>query len=133
MLINIAFFYGMPWNGGRHTIRYEPGAISLCPEGETLLEDDMSRRKRHPGKRDNRRAIRQKIGQAVSTAFPGCTADFCGGVERSRMAKRGRTFGFRVKDARTGKFRSNLIWVNPDYQGEWSVEWVLDAVKRSNR
>jgi hypothetical protein len=82
--------------------------------------------------RDNRRRIRTAISAAVSQAFPGCTADFCGGVEFSRMAKLGEaTLGFRIKDAR-GKHRSNIIWINTEYEGEWTAEWVAEAVKRSN-
>jgi hypothetical protein len=38
------------------------------------------------------------VADAVAEAFPGCTAEFTGGVERSRMASRGPTLGPRVKD-----------------------------------
>ena len=82
--------------------------------------------------RDNRRRIRGAINAAVAQAFPGCNADFCGSVEFSRMAKLGHaTLGFRVKDG-LGKYRSNIIWVNPEQEGEWTAEWVADAVKHSN-
>jgi hypothetical protein len=33
-----------------------------------------------------------------------------------RMARLGPTLGFRVKDGR-GRYRSNLIWVDPTYEG----------------
>lgn len=90
----------------------------------------MARNKRQRG-RDVRRRLRAAIGKAVTEAFPGCTAEFCGGVERSRMATRGPTLGFRLKDAR-GKYRSNIIWVNPEYEGAVSAAWVVGAVKESN-
>jgi hypothetical protein len=82
--------------------------------------------------RDSRRQVRAAISAAVAQACPGCTADFCGGVEYSRMAKLGsRTLGFRVKDGR-GKYRSNIIWVNAEYDGEWTADWVAQAVMQSN-
>lgn len=81
--------------------------------------------------RDTRRHLRGEISRAVAEAFPGCTAEFCGGVERSRMATRGPTLGFRLKDAR-GKYRSNVIWIDPSYAGTVNAAWVVDAVKQSN-
>ncbi len=81
--------------------------------------------------RNVKQQIREKINKAVSEAFSGHCADFCGGVEQSRMAKRGRTMGFRVKDS-SGKCCSNIIWINPEYEGHWSVDWIKDAVKKSN-
>jgi hypothetical protein len=71
------------------------------------------------------------IASAVAEAFPGCTAEFCGGVERSRMATRGPTLGFRVKDER-GRYRSNIVWLNPEYQGEVTADEVASLVKESN-
>jgi hypothetical protein len=82
--------------------------------------------------RDVRRALKAKVAAAVAEACPGCTADFCGGVERSRMATRGPTLGFRVRDARTGKYRSNIIWIDPQYEGEVNAAWVAWAAKGSN-
>jgi hypothetical protein len=82
--------------------------------------------------RDVRRRLQGTIAEAVAEAFPGCTAEFCGGVERSRMATRGPTLGFRVKDAR-GKYCSNIIWINPEYEGSVSAAWAAKAVKQSNR
>lgn len=91
----------------------------------------MSRRKKQKT-RDVRRALRAAIANAVAEAFPGCRAEFSGGVERSRMAKLGdRTLRFRVKDSR-GKYRSNIIWVNPTYEGTVSASWVAQAIEQSN-
>jgi hypothetical protein len=81
--------------------------------------------------RDTRRGLRERVSAAVAQAFPGCVADFCGGVERSRMAVLGVTLGFRVKEP-ARKFRSNIIWLNPHYTGSVSAGWVERAVERSN-
>jgi hypothetical protein len=90
----------------------------------------MGRRKNQKA-RDVRRALRAAVASAVAGAFPGCTAEFSGGVERSRMATLGPTLGFRVKDSR-GTYRSNIIWVDPTYEGTVSASWVEQAVKQSN-
>jgi len=90
----------------------------------------MARRKNQKA-RDVRRVLKAAIADAVGEVFPGCSAQFCGGVEMSRMATRGPTLGFRVKDGR-GKYRSNIIWVNPEYEGTVTVGWIADAVRRSN-
>ena len=48
------------------------------------------------------------------------------------MATLGVTLGFRVRDAH-GKHRSNIIWLNPEYDGEVSAAWVARVVRGSNR
>jgi hypothetical protein len=88
-------------------------------------------RRKNQKARDVRRNLRGAVASAVAEAFPGCTAEFCGGVERSRMAILGPTLGFRVKDGR-GKYRSNVIWIDPTYEGEVNAAWVVHAVKQSN-
>jgi hypothetical protein len=40
-------------------------------------------------------------------------------------------WGFRVHDA-SGRYHSNLIWLNPEYAGDVSQEWVRRAVEASN-
>ena len=82
--------------------------------------------------RDVRRTLRARVAAAVTEAFPGCIAEFNGGVAKSRMATRGPTLGFRVKDGQ-GKYRSNLIWVDPTYEGEVNGAWIAWAVKKSNQ
>jgi hypothetical protein len=47
------------------------------------------------------------------------------------MATLGPTLGFRLKDNR-GKYRSNVIWIDPTYEGEVNAAWVAHVVKRSN-
>jgi hypothetical protein len=90
----------------------------------------MARRKNQKV-RDVRKLVWKRVGAAVAEAFPGCVADFCGGVERSRMATLGPTLGFRVRDSK-GKYRSNIIWIDPSYTGEVNAAWVQAAVKGSN-
>ena len=90
----------------------------------------MTRRKNQKA-RDVRRKLRRGIAEAVAEAYPGCTAEFCGGVERSRMATLGPTLGFRLKDGR-GKYRSNVIWIDPTYEGEVNAAWIVHVVKQSN-
>ncbi len=93
----------------------------------------MSRKRRlKKQKRDNKGDIRRKVNAIVALEFLGCIAEFSGGVERSRMATRGPTFGFRIKHAQTGKYRSNVIWLNPDYDGDYSATWIRNAIKESN-
>ena len=91
----------------------------------------MARRKNQKS-RDVRRNLKGLISAAVTRAFPGCTAEFGGGVERSRMAKLGPTLGFRIKDE-NGKYRSNIIWFDPTYEGEVNASWVQQVVERSNK
>lgn len=81
--------------------------------------------------RDVRCKLRWAIAAAVAEAFPDCAAESCGGVERSRMASRGPTLGFRLKDDE-GKYRSNIIWFDPTYEGQVNAAWVASVVKRSN-
>jgi hypothetical protein len=93
----------------------------------------MSRkRKQKKQKRDKKGGIRRNVNAVVASEFPGCVAEFCGGVEQSRMAARGPTFGFRVKHAQSGKFRSNVIWLNPDYDGDFCSAWIRKAMADSN-
>jgi len=88
----------------------------------------MSRRKRNAGRRV-KDTLRQRIAGAVAAAFPGCTAVFVG--QQSRASLVGRTFGFRVRDG-AGKYRSNIVWVDPSYAGSVSAGWVRRAVADSN-
>lgn len=90
----------------------------------------MARRKNQVA-RDVRRGLRERVSAAVVEAYPGCAAEFCGGVERSRMAKLGVTFGLRLRHE-GGKYRSNVIWLSPRYTGPVSAGWVAYAVAKSN-
>ena len=88
----------------------------------------MSRDKQKADRRV-KRLIRKQIAAHVRNAFPGCTAEFCG--QQSGAALVSRTFGFRVRDA-SGKYRSNIVWVDPSYSGEINEAWVRWAVAQSN-
>ena len=93
----------------------------------------MSRKnKQRKLSRNNRAEIRRNVSDSVVEAIPGCIAEFTGGVSHSRMANRGRTLGFRIKDVSSGKYRSNIIWINPDFVGTWPVSWLRRAVEDSN-
>ncbi len=73
--------------------------------------------------------IQKQIAAHVRAAFPGCVAEFCG--QQGTAAKVGRTFGFQVREA-AGKYRSNIVWVDPEYTGEINEAWVRWAVVQSN-
>jgi hypothetical protein len=88
----------------------------------------MSRSKQHSTKQVKQK-IRKQIAAHVRSAFPGCVAEFCG--QQSRAALVSRRFGFRVRDA-GGKYRSNIVWVDPGYTGEINAAWVQSAIARSN-
>jgi hypothetical protein len=103
--------------------------MSLCGFPGKFAMSRKNNKKR--SSREVCKNLRVSVNTAVADAFPGCIAEFCGGVERSRMATRGPTLGFRVKDRR-GKYRSNIIWMKPTYTGFVSATWVADAVKSSN-
>lgn len=79
----------------------------------------------------NKDKIRRAINAIVAEVYPGCAAVFCGHAQTSRMGRSNVTFGFRIRDE-NGKYRSNLIWVNPEYAGSWDARWVIVAVKKSN-
>ncbi len=88
----------------------------------------MPREKKRNDK-EVKRKIKKRITAHVMNAFPGCVAEFCG--QQSGAALVSRTFGFRVR-GQGGKYRSNIIWVDPDYSGEINEAWVRWAVERSN-
>ncbi len=73
--------------------------------------------------------IRQRISEAVARVYPGCHAEFIG--QQSRSALVSRTFGFRVMDG-NGRYRSNIVWLNSEYSGSFSDEWVRQIVEASN-
>lgn len=86
-------------------------------------------RSRQNNTRQVKKKIRKQIAAHVRNAFPDCVAEFCG--QQSGAALVNRTFGFRVRDA-GGKYRSNIVWVDPEYPGEINEEWVRRAVVQSN-
>jgi hypothetical protein len=88
----------------------------------------MARDKRKLQK-EVKQKIKSQITAHVKNAYPGCIAEFCG--QQSGAALVTRTFGFRVRE-QGGRYRSNIIWVDPDYGGEIDEAWVRWAVAQSN-
>jgi hypothetical protein len=89
----------------------------------------MSRRKTQSTKAHAKSTLRKQIAAHVAVLFPSCTAEFVGQQSRARLVA--RTFGFRVKDER-GKYKSNIVWLDPAYQSRVSQAWVEHAVSSSN-
>jgi hypothetical protein len=79
---------------------------------------------------DKKQKTRKQIVAHCNNLFPDCIVEWTG--TKSRSALEGRTFGFQLKDKRTGKYRCNIVWVNPDYGGPIGEGWVQDAVRESN-
>ncbi len=46
-------------------------------------------------------------------------------------APRDHTIAFRLKDS-SGKYRSNVVWIDPQHLAHLTVETVRDLVARSN-
>ncbi len=86
-------------------------------------------RKRQKNTKQAKQKIRKQIAAHVRYAFPDCVAEFCG--QQSGAALVNRTFGFRVRDA-SGKYCSNIVWLDPEYSGEINEAWVRWAVVQSN-
>lgn len=80
--------------------------------------------------RATKQNVRQQIEAAVQSAFPGCVAEFTG--KRGHRSQRVRLLGVRVRD-RFSKYRSNIVWVDPSYDGEINEAWVGWAVSESSK
>ena len=93
------------------------------------IENYFMRSDRRKSQKQVKQTIKKQITSHVRSAFPGCIAEFCG--QQSGAALVSRTFGFRVRE-QGGKYRSNIIWVDPDYSGEINEAWVRWAVAQSN-
>jgi hypothetical protein len=74
--------------------------------------------------------FKKKIKKAVSQGFPGCIAEFSG--RGGSMAPRVRTLSFRVHNTQKNKFISNVIWLNPEYDGDITEVDIIDMIKSSN-
>jgi hypothetical protein len=68
----------------------------------------MSRKRKSQARKQDRKKLRELIALHVARTVPGCEPVFIG--QQSRAALKGRTFGYRIRDAK-GKFRSNIIWI----------------------
>lgn len=78
-------------------------------------------------KKSDKDSIESQISNHVKALYPGCFAEFCG--QQGKAKKVSRTFGFRVKHSVTGKYHSNIVWVDPEYKGEINSAWVQAACK----
>jgi len=81
-------------------------------------------------RREQIRKLKKKVSQAVSKGFPGCSAEFSG--RGGSMAPRVRTLSFRVHHDQKNQFISNVIWLNPEYDGNITVGDIIAMIKESN-
>jgi hypothetical protein len=83
----------------------------------------------------NRKATKEEMAHAcrvIREAFPEFVPVFgAHGDCRGHRAPRDHTIAFRLQDER-GKFRSNVIWLMPDWLGALSVADVRAMVARAN-
>ena len=83
----------------------------------------------------NRKATKQEIAKArrvIREAFPDFVPVFgAHGDYGGHRAPRDHTIAFRLQDEH-GKFRSNVIWVMPDWLGSLTIADVQAMVARSN-
>ncbi len=87
-------------------------------------------RDKKKSQKETKQKIKNQIASHVANAFPGCIAEFCG--HQGHVTPLIRTLGFRVREE-GGKYRSNIFWVDPDFNGEINEAWVRWAVEQSNR
>jgi len=83
----------------------------------------------------NRKATKPEMARArsvIRAAFPelepicGSHSDYGG-----HRAPRDHTISFRLRD-RQGKFRSNVVWLMPDWLGSMTVADVVSLVNQAN-
>jgi hypothetical protein len=83
----------------------------------------------------NRKASRDEMAHAyrvIREAFPDLEPVFGGhGAYGGHRAPRDHTISFRLRDSR-GQFRSNVVWVLPQYLASLTPDDVRDLVSRAN-
>lgn len=83
----------------------------------------------------NRKATKAEMAHArrvIREAFPDFTPAFgAHGDYGGHRAPRDHTIGFRLQDER-GRFRSNVIWLMPDWLQTLTVSEVQIMVARAN-
>lgn len=83
----------------------------------------------------NRKATKQEMEHAtevIREAFPDCEPVFGGhSAYGGRRAPRDHTISFRLRD-QLGQFRSNVVWMAPEYLSLLTVEAVRYLVASSN-
>lgn len=108
------------------------GRLRYCPDCGADFTSDPPEPRTAEGTRGVRRRLREEVAAAVAEAFPGCAAAFYQNVERSRTGSLQPMLGFCVVDDR-GTPYSDVIWIDPTYEGEVTVGWVADAVEQPVR
>jgi len=83
----------------------------------------------------NRKATKHELAHArsvIAEAFPDMVPVFAAHSDYGgHRAPRDHTIAFRLRDER-GRFRSNVIWLMPDWLGTLTVADVQALVSRSN-
>lgn len=83
----------------------------------------------------NRKATKAEMARAwrvIKDAYPEYDPAFgCHGAYGGYRAPRDHTIAFRLRDAR-GKFRSNVIWLMPEWLAALTPEEVTRMVEASN-
>ena len=83
----------------------------------------------------NRKATRDEMAhaaQSIREAFPDLEPVFGGhGDYGGHRAPRDHTISFRLRDSR-GKYRSNVVWILPEYLGSLTPGDVRALVSRAN-
>jgi hypothetical protein len=83
----------------------------------------------------DRKATREEMAhaaQAIREAFPDLEPVFGGhGDYGGHRAPRDHTISFRLRDAH-GNYRSNVVWVAPEYLGSLTPQQVRSLVMRAN-
>ena len=87
--------------------------------------------KRHANPKSDKQGLAH-LKRVAEEAFEGCSVRFLShGSLGGHRAPRDHTVAFRLVDSR-GRFRSNVIWVNPQGLRSWTAADVRRAVKASN-
>jgi len=87
--------------------------------------------KRHANPKPDK-AGKRHLERVAREAYPGMSIRFVThGDMGGHRAPRDCTLAFRLVDKR-GKYRSNVVWVFPEYLKNWTVESIRRAVDESN-
>ena len=83
----------------------------------------------------NRKATEREMSlaySAIKEAFPDCEPVFGGhSAYGGHRAPRDHTTSFRLRDSR-GKYRSNVVWVAPEWLAHLTAESVRELVALAN-
>ena len=83
----------------------------------------------------NRKATREEMASArhaIRVAFPDLEPGFGGhGDYGGHRAPRDHTISFRLRDER-GNYRTNVVWILPEYLGSITPDDVRAMVSRAN-